>query len=99
VYALPAQHARLAALGEELRFLLITSAARVQRVTTPPEGAVPVEGIAPDSVWIRVRPSLLPKCVRCWHHRDDIGSDPAHPPICGRCADNVSGAGETRRWA
>jgi isoleucyl-tRNA synthetase len=99
VYALPSQHERLAALGDELRFLLITSAARVHRVTTPPEGAVPVEGIAADSVWIRVRPSLSTKCVRCWHHRDDVGSDPAHPQICGRCAGNISGAGETRRWA
>jgi isoleucyl-tRNA synthetase len=99
VYALPAQHERLAALGDELRFLLITSAARVQRVTTPPEGAVPVEGLAADSVWIRVRPALATKCVRCWHHRDDVGADPAHPPICARCASNVAGAGETRRWA
>ncbi|MCC7463438.1 MAG: isoleucine--tRNA ligase [Gammaproteobacteria bacterium] len=99
VYALPAEYARLAVLGDELRFLLITSAARVQRVTTPPEGAVPVEGCTPDSVWIRVRPALAPKCVRCWHHRDDVGSDPVHPPICGRCAGNVSGPGETRHWA
>jgi isoleucyl-tRNA synthetase len=99
VYALPSQYQRLAALGEELRFLLITSAARVHRVTTPPEAAVPVEGIAPDSVWIRVRPSLATKCVRCWHHRDDMGSDPAHPVLCARCAGNLSGAGETRRWA
>jgi isoleucyl-tRNA synthetase len=99
VYALPNEYARLAVLGEELRFLMITSAARVQRVTTPPEGAVPVEGLAADSVWIRVRPAAAPKCVRCWHHRDDVGSDPAHPPICGRCASNLSGAGETRRWA
>jgi isoleucyl-tRNA synthetase len=99
VYALPSQHERLAVPGDELRFLLITSAARVHRVTTPPENAVPVEGIAPDSVWIRVRPSLSTKCVRCWHHRDDVGSDPAHPEICGRCAGNISGAGEARRWA
>ncbi len=99
IHALASEYERLAALGDELRFLLITSAARVHRVTTPPEGAVPVEGFAPDSVWIRVRPALAPKCVRCWHHREDIGSDPAHPPICGRCASNVAGSGETRRWA
>ncbi|MFO1400811.1 MAG: isoleucine--tRNA ligase [Steroidobacteraceae bacterium] len=99
VYALAGEHERLAVLGDELRFLLITSAARVQRVATPPEGAVPVEGFAPDSVWIRVRPALAPKCVRCWHHRDDVGSDPAHPPVCGRCASNVAGPGESRRWA
>jgi isoleucyl-tRNA synthetase len=99
VYALPAEHARLAVLNDELRYLLITSAARVQRVTTPPEGAVPVEGLAADSVWIRVRPASAPKCVRCWHHREDVGSEPAHPPLCGRCAGNLSGAGETRIWA
>jgi len=36
--------------------------------------------------------------VRCWHYRADIGSTPAHPQLCGRCVDNLEGAGEERRW-
>jgi isoleucyl-tRNA synthetase len=99
VHALPAQYERLAALGDELRFLLITSAARVHRAATPPEGAVPVEGIAPDSVWIRVRPSSAEKCVRCWHHREDVGSHAGHPQLCGRCVENLGATGASRRWA
>ncbi|HZE90850.1 MAG TPA: zinc finger domain-containing protein [Rhizobacter sp.] len=39
------------------------------------------------------------KCDRCWHYRDDVGHDPAHPTICGRCTSNLYGAGERRRVA
>jgi isoleucyl-tRNA synthetase len=39
------------------------------------------------------------KCVRCWHRRPDIGAHPEHPEICGRCAENIAGPGELRRWA
>ncbi|HRP73161.1 MAG TPA: zinc finger domain-containing protein, partial [Luteimonas sp.] len=43
-------------------------------------------------------PTKKPKCVRCWHHRDDVGSHAAHPQLCGRCVSNVEGPGEDRRW-
>jgi isoleucyl-tRNA synthetase len=93
---------KLMALGAELRFLLITSEATVKRVSNaagPPVGAVKVGEIAKDGgVWIRVQASAAPKCERCWHHRPDVGSNPAHPTICGRCVDNVDGAGETRTF-
>ncbi|RYY70673.1 MAG: hypothetical protein EOO24_49540, partial [Comamonadaceae bacterium] len=36
------------------------------------------------------------KCERCWHWRADVGADPAHPTICGRCVSNLFGAGEAR---
>jgi isoleucyl-tRNA synthetase len=78
-----ARHAALAALGDELRFVMITSQAAVR------SGA--------DA--IRAAPSPHRKCERCWHYRADVGADPAHPTICGRCASNLSGAGETRRFA
>ena len=39
------------------------------------------------------------KCVRCWHHRADVGTHAEHPELCGRCVDNVSGDGEQRRYA
>ncbi len=45
---------------------------------------------------IDVAPSSATKCERCWHYRDDVGSDAAHPTICGRCASNLFGAGEVR---
>ena len=93
---------KLMALGAELRFLLITSEATVKRVSNaagPPVGAVKVAEIAKDGgVWIRVQASAAQKCERCWHHRPDVGSNPAHPTICGRCVDNVDGPGENRTF-
>ncbi len=92
---------KLKALGEELRFLLITSGAVVKRVSNaagPPVGAIKVAEIAKDGgVWIRVQASSAPKCGRCWHHRPDVGSNPGHPTICTRCVDNVDGPGESRQ--
>lgn len=62
-----------------------------------PEGAsaVAVEG---GEVWIAARPSSAGKCVRCWHHRADVGHDAGHPELCGRCVQNVVGSGELRQW-
>ncbi|MEP6679358.1 MAG: isoleucine--tRNA ligase [Betaproteobacteria bacterium] len=79
-----ADHAALAALGDDLRFVFITSAAAVR------EGA---------TLAVDVRPSAHPKCERCWHWRADVGSDPAHPSLCGRCVANLFGAGEPRHFA
>jgi isoleucyl-tRNA synthetase len=46
-----------------------------------------------------VQPSIDEKCIRCWHHRPDVGSHPEHPEICGRCVDNLPGnRGEDRRY-
>jgi isoleucyl-tRNA synthetase len=49
-------------------------------------------------MWIQVGRATHPKCIRCWHHRDDVGAHPDHPDICGRCVSNVEGPGEDRRW-
>ena len=78
-----ARHQALAGLGDELRFVMITSQATVRN------GA--------DA--IVATPSPHRKCERCWHYRADVGADPAHPTICGRCVSNLHGAGETRRFA
>ncbi|MCO5122100.1 MAG: class I tRNA ligase family protein, partial [Burkholderiaceae bacterium] len=80
-------HALLASLGEDLRFVTITSAATLEAAT---------DGIEPV---IEVSASARPKCERCWHYRDDVGADPAHPTICGRCTSNLYGDGEIRRFA
>ncbi len=96
VFAPAEQAARFAALRDELRFLLITSQARVIEVDTPPAEAVPAHA---EGVWIEVQPSSQPKCVRCWHLRSDVGSDPRHPELCARCVVNVEGPGEERFFA
>ncbi len=81
------KHAALTALGDDLRFVLITSRATV---ATAPDAAAEA---------IVVTPSPHRKCERCWHYRDDIGSDAGHPDLCGRCLANLFGAGEPRAYA
>jgi isoleucyl-tRNA synthetase len=96
VYAPAEQAARFGALGDELRFLLITSQAHVKETDSPPAAAVPSHA---ENVWIEVKPSVHKKCVRCRQLRADVGSDPRHPELCARCVVNVEGPGEERRFA
>jgi isoleucyl-tRNA synthetase len=96
IYAPSAQARRFEALRDELRFLLITSQAHVVAIDTPPASTVPT---SEPGVWIEVKPSIQPKCVRCWHLRGDVGSDPRHPELCARCVVNVEGPGEERQFA
>jgi len=79
-----ADHELLAALGDDLKFVLITSAAVARGGA---EAAVDV------------RPSAHAKCERCWHWRADVGADSRHPSICGRCVSNLDGPGEERKHA
>jgi isoleucyl-tRNA synthetase len=77
------QYRTLAALGDDLRFVLITSAATL------------IEG----EPAIHAQPSAQPKCERCWHYRSDVGSHADHPGLCGRCHSNLFVQGETRNHA
>ena len=97
IYCGAGTEARLRALGDELRFLLIVSAARVHGAATP----VPADALASavDGVRLRVAASGAIKCVRCWHQCDDIGQAPEHPELCARCVVNIAGSGEQRRYA
>ncbi|MFI4880529.1 MAG: isoleucine--tRNA ligase [Steroidobacterales bacterium] len=98
VYCTAAEFKRFASLGEELRFLLITSHAHVHEVAAPPAGAVAATNTASNGVWIAVQPATEPKCVRCWHHRADVGTHATHPELCGRCISNIEGPGEIRNY-
>jgi len=97
LYADVATRYLLESLGDELRFLLITSYARVHHESECPGDAVKAD-VPGLSFSIKVSPSNFEKCIRCWHHREDVGSHAAHPELCGRCVDNVSGEGESRRF-
>ena len=81
------KYAALAALGEDLRFALITSQAALREVGRDEEAGV------------LAAPSAFPKCDRCWHYRADVGADPERPTLCARCVENLRGAGEQRRFA
>jgi len=96
LYCAPDLADALSKLEDELRFALITSYARVHPLQDRPADArdTDLTGLA-----VRVSPSIHAKCVRCWHHREDVGHDPDHSELCGRCVQNISGTGETRRFA
>jgi len=85
-------------LEDELRFVLITSYARVYDIAARPDAVVEAD-VPGLQLWLRVTPSAHAKCVRCWHHREDVGGNPEHPELCGRCVENVAGEGEQRRYA
>ncbi len=76
----------LAPMADELRFLFISGDVTV------------VAREKGSEVRVTARRSAKPKCIRCWHHRDDVGAHADHPEICGRCVSNVEGPGETRMW-
>ena len=86
----------LSRLEDELRFVLITSYARIHPLAARPEQAVETEVAG---VYLLAQASRHEKCERCWHHRQDVGSHAEHPTLCGRCVENVSGTGEVRRFA
>lgn len=101
VYAPDTTMASLNRLGDELKFVLISSQANVAALTNQPSD-VTYSDEATDSnnqVAVVVKPASGEKCIRCWHIREDIGINPAHPEICGRCAENVEGQGEVRHYA
>ena len=76
--------ALLGSLGDDLKFVFITSAIALA---------------AGETLSTVVTPSTAQKCERCWHYRDDVGHDAAHPTLCGRCTSNLFGAGESRSVA
>ena len=93
LYAAPELYAQLLQLGDELRFVLLTSKASL--VASENGGAeTELAGLRLD-----IHATEHVKCERCWHHREDVGVVAAEPELCGRCVDNVSGAGEVRKFA
>ncbi len=80
----PEDHALLASLGKDLKFVFITSQLNLE---------------AGDSLVAKVAVSEDTKCDRCWHYAPDVGVNPAHPTLCGRCDSNLHGEGEKRLFA
>jgi isoleucyl-tRNA synthetase len=77
-------HALLSSLGDDLKFVFITSV---------------INFIAAQATNVSATATNDAKCERCWHYRADVGSDTAHPTICGRCSSNLYGTGEVRTVA
>jgi isoleucyl-tRNA synthetase len=77
----------LHSLGDDLRFVMITS------------GATVYKGISGEAPKVTVRPSMHEKCSRCWHYRADVGTNTEHPTVCARCVSNLFGSGISRHYA
>jgi isoleucyl-tRNA synthetase len=86
IHAPAAIQQALASLGDELKFVLITSQASVDAQLS-------------EELTVSVRATEHPKCERCWHYEADVGQHPDHPGLCGRCVSNLEGPGESRRFA
>ena len=87
IYAAGDKFDALAALGDDLKFVLITSDASLHKVASENEERIVVE------------PAAHEKCERCWHVREDVGAYAEHPGLCGRCVSNLHGDGEARAYA
>ena len=87
---------RFASVADELRFFFIASDVRFAAGATV--GDAELVDVSDGKVGITAVVSAQRKCIRCWHHRADVGAHAAHPDICGRCVSNVDGPGEDRRY-
>ena len=95
IYCKDDNYQNLLGLKDELRFVFITSEARVNQLSDKPTDAKEIN----SSLAIKVEKSDHQKCVRCWHHRPEIGQNKVHQDLCDRCIENVSGEGESRVFA
>jgi len=87
IHATGSDYDALLRLGDDLRFVMITSRAGVKRANSEAEQH------------IEVQVSAYAKCERCWHYREDVGSNAQHTSLCGRCVSNLAGENEGRRYA
>ncbi|ENC6705732.1 isoleucine--tRNA ligase [Vibrio harveyi] len=96
LFADDALAAKINKLEDELRFVLLTSAAKVKSLNekTDAAQATDIEGL-----FVEVAAAEGEKCDRCWHHTPDVGTIEGHEKICGRCVSNVDGEGEVRKFA
>lgn len=95
LYADEPYYTPLAALEEELRFLLLSSYAQVQPLSKASDQS---QATTLPELAVEVTSSEQPKCERCWHRRPEVGEDPEYPDLCQRCLTNIYGAGETRYY-
>ena len=96
LYCAPELLESLSNLGDELRFVLITSAA-----TLMPLNAAGADAVSTETTDLKLKITVMTdeKCERCWHRSPDVGHSEVHPALCGRCEENIDGNGERRQYA
>ncbi|MFK8011659.1 MAG: isoleucine--tRNA ligase [Marinicellaceae bacterium] len=98
VYVEDEIYEQLNGINNELRFVLITSAAQILPVSAKTSNATKFE-LEDSNIYIDAEVATGDKCVRCWHKREDVGQNPNHLELCGRCIENIEGEGEIRVYA
>ena len=96
LYCSPDLLKSLSALEDELRFVLITSAATLMPLEAAGADAVSTER---TDLQLQITEVADTKCERCWHRSPDVGKSEVHPVLCNRCVDNIDGDGERRQYA
>ena len=95
LWANPELKAVLDQLGDELRFVLITSTVIVKDFDAAQGEATDLEGLR-----VQVSAAEGEKCARCWHVLPDVNTHLEHPGLCARCIINLpTGQGEERKYA
>ena len=88
---------QLEKLGEELRFVTITSTADVKALADADETSTQKTDVS--GLRLSLSASTAEKCERCWHHNVTVGMHPEHATLCSRCVTNIAGEGEVRHFA
>ncbi|CAH0526788.1 isoleucine--tRNA ligase [Vibrio hippocampi] len=96
LYADDALAATINKLEDELRFVLLTSAATIKPISDKSDTA---QATDLEGLFVEVAAVDGQKCDRCWHHTPDVGTIEGHEAICGRCVSNIDGEGEVRKFA
>ena len=97
LYADETLKAQLGKLGEELRFVTITSKAELESLASADEATTQKTDVA--GLRLSLSASTADKCERCWHHNVTVGTHPEHKTLCSRCVTNIAGDGEVRHFA
>lgn len=95
LYCSPSVLESLSSVGDELRFVLMTSSAELKPMTEAPQ----LDDSGIEGLLVAIARTDAQKCDRCWHHREDVGANNSHPNACLRCVENIEGEGEVREYA
>lgn len=100
-YADETAQKKLSVLGDEWRFVLLTSRVIIKSLAEKTELALACTGMESreENLFLEVFPSPHEKCVRCWHRCEEVGQIAEHPELCSRCVKNISEEGEVRSFA
>lgn len=96
IYANSKAKSLLDKLGDEVRFVFITSKVSIVDLSYKPESLELNEEL---QIAVSIVASQAPKCSRCWHRLDSVGHDSSHPELCLRCVGNITGHDEKRLFA